>query len=214
MISKRIRFIASLIRKDESVLDIGCDHGFLALMLRVNGNSEKIICADNKIGPLNNARKNLAGYENIDFVLSNGAQKVTEPVNVVVMSGLGYHNVTRIITSSPQYFDSVSRLIIQINTCVDQLRSWLTANGFMIVAEDIIKDYRYYQILTVEKGEQQLSELEIRYGPFLLASHSPVFCEHIRSQIDKKRQILEGIEKSNPDYQKITDQIAEMESLL
>ncbi len=214
MISKRIKLIASMISNEESVLDIGCDHGYLALQLRLNGNFRPIICSDNKIGPLNNARKNLLGYDDISFVLTSGAEKITEPVHTVVMSGLGYQTVTDIITASRPYFDLCERLIIQINTLQDKLRRWLMENGYMIVDEKMIKDYRYYQIMDIRKGEQKLSELEIMYGPVLLSQHSQIFVDYLNDQIARKRLILEQIDPSSSDHQKIVDKINELESLL
>ncbi|MCR5067074.1 MAG: class I SAM-dependent methyltransferase [Erysipelotrichaceae bacterium] len=214
MISKRIKKIASLIGNEESVADIGCDHGHLAMQLRENGNRARIICSDNKIGPLNNARKNLAAYDGIEFVLGNGAENIRESVDTAVMSGLGYRTVIGIINASRSFFDSCSRMIIQINTCMDQLRRWLTANGFAIVDEHIIKDYKFYQIMDVRKGEQKLSELEIKYGPVLLNRHDDVFVSYLIDQIETKRRILKEIDTANSDYQKIIDQIKEMESLL
>ena len=59
MISNRIKEIAKLIDNTSSFTDIGCDHGYLALEARKNGNENLIICSDNKIGPLNNAESNL-----------------------------------------------------------------------------------------------------------------------------------------------------------
>jgi tRNA (adenine22-N1)-methyltransferase len=203
-----------MISNEESVLDIGCDHGYLALQLRLNGNFRPIICSDNKIGPLNNARKNLLGYDDISFVLTSGAEKITEPVHTVVMSGLGYQTVTDIITASRPYFDLCERLIIQINTLQDKLRRWLMENGYMIVDEKMIKDYRYYQIMDIRKGEQKLSELEIMYGPVLLSQHSQIFVDYLNDQIARKRLILEQIDPSSSDHQKIVDKINELESLL
>ncbi|MBQ6654158.1 MAG: SAM-dependent methyltransferase [Erysipelotrichaceae bacterium] len=214
MISKRIRKIASLIGNEESVLDIGCDHGYLAMQLRQNGNSARIICCDNKIGPLNNARKNLIAYDGIEYVLGNGAEKIAETVDTVVMSGLGYKTVIGIITASRAYFDSCGRMIIQINTCQDQLRRWLTENGFLIADEQMVYDYKYYQIMDVRKGEQKLSEMEIRYGPVLLERRDKTFISYLHDRIENRRRILREIDPANADYQKIVEQIREIESLL
>ena len=39
MKNKRIEAIAQLISNDQSVIDIGCDHGYLAMALRDKANS-------------------------------------------------------------------------------------------------------------------------------------------------------------------------------
>ena len=97
---------------------------------------------------------------------------------------------------------------------MDSMRRWLSENGFMIADEHIIYDYKYYQIMDLRKGEQKLSEREIKYGPVLLARRDEVFADYLLDQIDNRRRILREIEVSKADYLKIVDQIREMESLL
>ena len=98
MISKRLRTIGDLIDNEESVTDVGCDHGFLAVCLRQKGNAAHLICADSKPGPLSQGRKNLdaMGIENVDMVLSDGLREIDEVTDVIVMAGMGYHTVQHI----------------------------------------------------------------------------------------------------------------------
>lgn len=214
MISKRLRLIASLISNQQSVLDIGCDHGYLAQQLRLNGNNELIICADNKLGPLNNARKNLVGVENVEFVLSDGAGEVSKQVDVAVCAGMGYQTVTEILRASESYFRKCDYLIIQVNNSVDKMRQWLSGHDYMITDEEVIKDYKYYQILIVKNGQQQLNELQISFGPVLLEKRSDTFLEYLNYQIEKNRKIMKGIDPENPDYQQLEQRNRIMENII
>lgn len=201
MISKRIREIAKLIKNDETVCDIGCDHGYLAAILRQNGNEEHIICCDNKKGPLDNAKSNLVYYDNIEFVLSDGATNITTVVNTVVMAGMGYHNVVDIISASKDYFSKVKKLILQVNMDVDKLRKWLNDNEYKIVDEVILKEYKWYQILVVEHGNQSLTEDEIKFGPVLLNKKEDIYKEYLLDNKAKIEEILTHISDDNEDYQ-------------
>ena len=131
MNNKRIEAISQLIDNDESVIDIGCDHGFLAKMLRTKGNNKLIICSDNKIGPLNNARNNLIGYDNINFELTDGVDNIDTVCDVCVLAGMGHNTVISIIENNESYFRNCKKIIIQVNSVVAQMRQYLSNHKFL-----------------------------------------------------------------------------------
>ena len=180
MNNKRIEAISQLIDNDESVIDIGCDHGFLAKMLRIKGNNKLIICSDNKIGPLNNARNNLIGYDNIYFELTDGVDNIDTVCDVCVLAGMGHNTVISIIENNESYFRNCKKIIIQVNSVVAQMRQYLSNHKFQIIDECMVYDYKYYQIMVVKTGQQQLNELQIEFGPVLLEKKGDVFlqCYH------------------------------------
>ena len=58
-LSKRLASIASNIDKEDKVVDIGCDHGYLSIYLKaVNGN-KVVIATDINENALNMAKKNI-----------------------------------------------------------------------------------------------------------------------------------------------------------
>jgi len=209
MISKRIKTIASLIKNDESVVDVGCDHAYLALSLRNNGHKAKIFCVDNKIGPLSSANDTISTYnlDNCETILSDGLSKINASFDIVVMAGMGYHNVISIIDKR------VEKAIIQVNTDVDKMRKWLTENGFEIIDEIVIFDIKYYEILMVRKGKQQLNELEISCGPINLQKKDEVFLEYINYRKEKLQHILQGLSVDNKDYNEIEKKIKLLEAV-
>ena len=146
MNNKRIEAISQLIDNDESVIDIGCDHGFLAKMLRIKGNNKLIICSDNKIGPLNNARNNLIGYDNINFELTDGVDNIDTVCDVCVLAGMGHNTVISIIENNENYFRNCKKIIIQVNSVVAQMRQYLSNHKFQIIDECMVYDYKYYQM--------------------------------------------------------------------
>ena len=209
MISKRLRTIGDLIDNEESVTDVGCDHGFLAVYLRQKGNTAHLICADSKPGPLSQGRKNLdaMGIENVDMVLSDGLREIDEVTDVIVMAGMGYHTGGFRVDK----FAKCRKIIIQVNTDSDKMRRWLNEQGYRIIKERILKDYKYYEIIVVRKGRQYLSEEEITFGPALLEEKSEVFRECYRAKRDKLARVVEKLPEEHEDRDGLLRQIAEIE---
>lgn len=215
MISKRIKTIADMIDISESVVDVGCDHGYLAVCLKNKGHQGKILCVDNKEGPLNKAKENIDKYQldNTDTLLSNGLENVKDIMDVVVIAGIGCKTMIQIISSNIEYFES-NRLILQSNDNVDLLREWLNKSGFKIDDETILKDYKYYEILQVSKGKQNLTALELEFGPFLLKEKSPVFVECYKQKRDKLIRILENLPSKHPDRFELEQNIKKIETII
>ena len=214
MNNKRIEAISQLIDNDESVIDIGCDHGFLAKMLRTKGNNKLIICSDNKIGPLNNARNNLIGYDNIYFELTDGVDNIDTICDVCVLAGMGHNTVISIIENNENYFRNCKKIIIQVNSVVAQMRQYLSNNKFQIIDESMVYDYKYYQIMVVKTGQQQLNELQIEFGPVLLEKKGEVFLQCYQKQLNHFQNLLSSLPENHPDRSQLSKKIEQIKSVL
>ena len=214
MNNKRIEAISQLIDNDESVIDIGCDHGFLAKMLRTKGNNKLIICSDNKIGPLNNARNNLIGYDNINFELTDGVPNIDTVCDVCVLAGMGHNTVISIIENNESYFRNCKKIIIQVNSVVAQMRQYLSNNKFQIIDECMVYDYKYYQIMVVKSGQQQLNELQIEFGPVLLEKKGEVFLQCYQKQLNHFQSLLSTLPENHPDRSQLSKKIEQIKSVL
>lgn len=214
MNNKRIEAISQLIDNDESVIDIGCDHGFLAKMLRIKGNNKLIICSDNKIGPLNNARNNLIGYDNIYFELTDGVDNIDTVCDVCVLAGMGHNTVISIIENNENYFRNCKKIIIQVNSVVGQMRQYLSNHKFQIIDECMVYDYKYYQIMVVKSGQQQLNELQIEFGPVLLEKKGEVFLQCYQKQLNHFQSLLSTLPENHPDRSQLSKKIEQIKSVL
>lgn len=214
MISKRIREIGQLIDLQYSVVDIGCDHGYLAQVLRERGSEQLIICSDEKKGPLDNAKKNLIYYSNIEYCLSDGVKKVDKQVDVAVMAGMGHNTVEHIISDRMDYFRNCKKIIIEVNSLVNEMRKWLMENDFKIVDEIVVHDYKYYEILVVENGHEELTEQQLRFGPVLLKRRTDVFKEYWNANINKFELIISKLDKDHPDAVIMNQKIQEIKEML
>ena len=214
MNNKRIEAISQLIDNDESVIDIGCDHGFLAKMLRTKGNNKLIICSDNKLGPLNNARNNLIGYDNINFELTDGVDNIDTVCDVCVLAGMGHNTVISIIENNENYFRNCKKIIIQVNSVVAQMRQYLSNHKFQIIDECMVYDYKYYQIMVVKTGQQQLNELQIEFGPVLLEKKGDVFLQCYQKQLSHFQSLLSTLPENHPDRSQLSQKIEQIKSVL
>lgn len=214
MISKRIKEIANLIDNKYSFVDIGTDHGYLAQMARENGNKNLIICSDNKIGPLNNARKNLEKYDNILFVLSDGLKEITVQTDIAVLAGMGFKTVRNIVLDSIDYFRECKKIIVQVNNNVSDLREWLMNNDFRIIDEKIIFEYKYYEILVIENGKMKLNEQQILFGPYLLREKTKTFVDFYNSQKKKIKNIIKNLNDEHPDKKELETKLLRIKKML
>ena len=174
MVNKRLEIVNKYIDIDDTLADIGCDHGYLLKLAIDNKKIIKGYAIDNKNGPLDSAKNNLSCYNNVDFILSDGLKSVDkEDINCVVIAGMGGMLINSIISDSIEKFKKMNKIILCPNRNVGNVRLFLILNGFKITNETIIcEDEKYYEILVVEVGEQSLTSDEIFFGPFLLKEKS------------------------------------------
>jgi tRNA (adenine22-N1)-methyltransferase len=160
----RIAFIASLTKGYDTVLDIGCDHGFVLKHALDNNYIKHGIASDINEGPLSHAKKNLAGYP-VRFYLSAGFKSIKDDFDLAIITGMGPHLIIDILNDTKKHVGKT--YILGANDKLEVLRSWLSNNGFNIIDEDIIYDDFYYVFIKVEKGHMVLNESDCYLGPKL-----------------------------------------------
>ena len=210
MISARLLQIAMLIEKNKVVFDVGSDHALLPCFLVENGISNKVYAGDIAPGPLNQAKVNIEKYgleDKVIPILSDGLAKAPDDVDIVVISGMGYHTIRHILESCDvsryQYF------LLQSNTDSDLLRRYLSEKNYTIEDERVVYDGFYYKIIRFSADmHEPYSEMEIKYGPILLKRMDEVFVAYLQ---DKRRR-LEEINKQakKSEYEQIMKEIDEI----
>ncbi len=162
MNSKRLIEISSLIDKDDIVLDVGTDHGYLCIYLYLNKLCKKVIASDISENALNSAINNFKKYNvNIATYVSDGFNSIDEYFNTAVIAGMGTSTILNII-NNPK---CPNKLIIASNNDYYKLRYNLNKLGFIIEKELVLKENKhYYVILKCIKGFQRLSKKYLKYG--------------------------------------------------
>ena len=129
---------------------------------------------------------------------------------------MGGRLIATILEEGLDKLANVERLILQPNNREDDLRIWLQANGFQIVAESILEESgKFYEILVVEAGQMNLSASDVRFGPFLSKEVSPVFVQKWQKEAAKLEFALSQIpEKNLEERQVLVDKIQAIKEVL
>ena len=211
MISDRLAAIAYMIDKNKVVFDVGSDHGLLPIFLVESGICPKAYAGDNKLGPLETAKKNIENAKLIDKVIpvyADGLPQNINDIDIVTIAGLGYYTIEHILDNAD--ISKYQYLIVQTNSDVELLRKYISDHLYTIEDERIIFDGFYYQIIKFSADmHDPYSDLQIKYGPILLKKRDHIFLNYLK---DKKDKLIDINNKANKDIYK--DTIEEIEMIL
>ena len=221
MISKRLELVASFVPQGAVLLDVGSDHAYLPIELVEIAQIKSAIAGEVVEGPYQSAVKNVEAHglnEKIQVRLANGlaAFEEADQVSVITIAGMGGRLIATILEEGLEKLANVERLILQPNNREDDLRIWLQDHGFQIVAESILEEAgKFYEILVVEAGQMKLSDIDIRFGPFLSKEVSPVFVQKWQKEATKLEFALGQIpEKNLEERQVLADKIQTIKEVL
>ena len=154
-LSLRLSTIASLVPLGARVCDIGTDHGYLSIYLRLSGIANSIIATDINNAPLESARKNIEkfGAENIELRLCNGLSGISEnEADTFIIAGMGGEVIAGIIERGKEIVNNnSSTLILQPTTSPEFLRRFLYSNGYEITEEiPLEENTKLYSVMRVK----------------------------------------------------------------
>lgn len=196
MLSLRLKEIASLIKKEDNVIDIGCDHGYLSIYLAKMGCS-KLIASDINSNALNNAIANIKKekLENkIETILSNGLENIdTQDYNTLIIAGMGTSTILKILNNKDK-LKNIEKIIIQSNNDLFSLRKAMNNKGYIINQELVVLDKnKYYVIIEFINGVHKYNYSELKYGPILIKGNDHK--DYFHYLLTKNINILKKIPK-------------------
>lgn len=172
MLSKRLSIIYSFIDEGSSVVDVGCDHGYLLIELAKNNKSTNLLGVENKLGPFSTLKKNIKLNnldDKINISLSDGISNVDSSFDTLVIAGMGSDNIVGIIERNKDKLSLFNTIIIDSHTETEKIRRYFVKKYYKISNEKIIKDNKIvYEIIKFVKGKANYSDLEFKYGPIIL----------------------------------------------
>lgn len=182
-LSKRLSVIASFIKGFKSLADIACDHGYLGIYCALNYDLKEVLLTDINELPLASAKANIDKFsvkDKVNTALGNGLEPLDKDYEVISISGIGGSLLVDILNNDLEKAKKAKRLILSANNDVKLLREFLMNNHFMITNEVMVYDYKYYEILVAEYTSKSVNytELELKYGPYLLKEKSADFINH------------------------------------
>lgn len=149
-IGARLLCVAEAIPPCETLVDCGCDHGYVSIYAAAHGKAEKITASDINRGPLDNAEREIlaAGLSGkIKTVLTNGLDDIV-PHDCVVIAGMGGELIADIISRAP-WTKGECTLVLQPMTRSEFLREYLYREGFGIKEEKIVCEGRHIYCVIV-----------------------------------------------------------------
>lgn len=225
-LSQRLSSVASMVTAGNCLADVGTDHGYVPIYLYERNIIPRAIAMDVNKGPLERAAVHIeeSGMkEAIETRLSDGltALKPGEADSIVI-AGMGGPLMIRILSAYPEVAASAKELILQPQSEIAEVRSWLYEQGYEIVEEHMVfEDGKYYPMFKAVKNPEaeKLTDLECKFGRFSVLGEPEVLKAYLVREAANKKSILkklteENSEKSRGRAEEIKALIAELEEML
>ncbi|WP_321387556.1 tRNA (adenine(22)-N(1))-methyltransferase TrmK [uncultured Enterococcus sp.] len=217
-LSKRLERAGELVPFGSRLADIGSDHAYLPVALMLQGKIEFAVAGEVVQGPYQSAEKQVRKNglsEKIIVRLADGLDAVLaeDHINAVSICGMGGTLIRDILEKGrvTGHLNGQEVLILQPNVGEQVLRQWLTAQGYTILAEDILEEnQKIYEIICAEKKEvlADYSEEELMFGPLLLQKKGAVFIKKWQREVNQRKNVVEQLNKSKVNQQ---EKIADLE---
>lgn len=193
MASKRLEEINSLLDIEDALIDVGCDHAYVAIAHAKKG-AKKILATDIHENALKIAFKNIKkeGLEKkIECKLSDGLKEIdAKNYNTIVLAGMGFYTIKHILSETKK-LENIKKIIIQSNDNISDVRKFMRKLNYKIDCEKIVfEKNHYYVIMLYTKGKQHLTKTELEYGIFNQENK-----EYYQYLYQKQKEILRNIPK-------------------
>lgn len=137
------------------VLDVGCDHAYLGIMLCERVPGLTVTASDIRPGPLAIAEKNIgaSGFsDRIETVLTDGLNGFSAGVfDIIVISGMGAEQIAGILDKEPTVVRHAKRLVLSPHTKPEFMRYYARKRRLRRIGETaFFEEPRYYHIMTFE----------------------------------------------------------------
>ncbi|MGE7931259.1 tRNA (adenine(22)-N(1))-methyltransferase [Viridibacillus arvi] len=201
-LSKRLETVAKFVPQDAIVADIGSDHAYLPCYLVHNNIAKSAIAGEVVKGPYDSAchevqKEQLTNKITVRLADGLAAIEPGDGVTAITIAGMGGPLITSILEKHPLALEGVERLILQPNIHAKVIREWALQNSWKIIDEVILlEDEKIYEILVLERGEMNLSELEKLLGPVLKQQHSDVFHTKWTREVEQWGHVREALQKA------------------
>lgn len=219
-LSKRLEVVASYIKDNSKIIDIGCDHSLLSIYLANIYKNIKIIASDVNKNALSSAIKNIKESnleKRIETRLGSGLEVVSEgEIDTIVIAGMGSNTIVGILKYSKDKLVNVNNIITQSNTDLYFLRKNITSIGYYIEDESLVEDKGIiYTVIKFTKGKRKYNYKELYLGPVLIEKKDKLFKQKNEKELKTLKMIIKNINKGHYLYRlKIKKNIKILENII
>lgn len=215
-LSKRLAKVGEFVPSQARLADIGSDHAYLPVRLMLAKKISYAVCGEVVKGPYESAlhQVTLQGLaDNITVRLADGlfAIEPSDKIDTITICGMGGTLIKQILLEGKERITGEELLILQPNVGEATLRKYLVANGYTIIAEEILEENKkIYEIIVAKKLVQPMSLNEAQYlfGPFLMQEKSPVFIKKWQRELMQRQRVLQQLQNSAQNHD---EKIAELQ---
>ncbi|MCR5283897.1 MAG: class I SAM-dependent methyltransferase [Lachnospiraceae bacterium] len=226
-LSERLRALVSMLKLSnphfERAADIGCDHGWIAISLILEGIAEQVIASDIRPGPLERAIEHIAEYgleDRIRAVLSGGMEHLSKnDTDAALIAGMGGFLIRDILEEAAGRDALCDCLVLQPQNGWDEVRRCLGKNGYDILHENMVcEDGKFYVIMGAKRAAEgsvvPLRDLEEKYGPVLLREKHPVLLRYLENEHEKFAEVQRRLLQSGNPGETVKEKLSDLERAL
>ena len=203
-LSERLKKVAHLINKGNTIADIGTDHGYLPIYIIKQNISNHVIGMDLRKGPLQKAKDNIRLFnvnDKVELRLSDGLDKLESgEADTVTICGMGGKLIQSILTKGKDKLSCDTQLIVSPQSEIAEFREFLQKNGYLTVSEYMLKEEgQFYLIIECrinknsDINENVFDDMQrstyYKYGRQLLEEKNECLHEYLL----KEKQINESV---------------------
>ena len=197
-LSSRLLRCAEMVSKNAKIADIGTDHAYIPIYLTLNNTAAHAIASDIKIGPLQNAVKNIEKYglqNNIEARISDGTNQINEnEADEIIIAGMGGNVISNILEKCIWENKKDKVFIINPMKYEERLREFLYENGYKITKEiAVVCSGKVYSVMKViYTGEKEKINPTEKYIGKMWKNITPAEKAYIKKQIKNLNNHLKG----------------------
>jgi tRNA (adenine22-N1)-methyltransferase len=209
----RIQKLLSYIDYCDSILDIGCDHGYLGLGAKLCG-VKNVYLTDISEICLNKAKDLLRKYNvTANFYISNGIPDdlLKTKIDYLSIMGIGGKNTINILKKIKSNY--ASNYIFQPMSESKLLREYLINNNYNIIKDVKIEiEDRFYDVIIAKLGKCSYDYLSLKYGKDNVYAPQKDFLDYLSKQKNLMIDYLSKVANANKK-EKILKNISEIDLL-
>ncbi|MBR1748812.1 MAG: SAM-dependent methyltransferase [Bacilli bacterium] len=190
MKSKRLKAILAYLSPEDCIIDVGCDHAYIAIEIAKLG-CKKVLATDISQGAIQIAKRNIEQQRLSKIIKTqrcDGLKGIDENAyNTIVIAGMGASTMMDILMSAS--LKTIEKIILQSNNDLEELRRFMTSLDYHLADETVVLEKKhYYTIMKYEKGRKELEEIEYQCG--LYKSENKDYYEYLNHKLE---EILEKL---------------------